>query len=248
MAFCKYAQVYDVLNQSKDYFSEAKYLSKLLRKKKLSGRRILEFGAGTGKHAEILEKFGFDVIGIERSRAMISVARSRGRREIFQGDIRTKRLGGLYDGVVSLFHVMSYQRLDEDVASVFRNASYHLKSGGLFVFDFWYKPAVLKLRPEVREKTIRTSQMEITRLACPKIRAEENIVDVHYHVKIRELFSGKNQKFEELHSMRYFTVNEFAPFAKKAGFFRVISEEFGTGRPPGRDTWSVCSIYRKGSS
>lgn len=55
MAFSKYAQVYDVLNQSKDYFSEAKYLSKLLRKKKLSGRRILEFGAGTGKHAEILE-------------------------------------------------------------------------------------------------------------------------------------------------------------------------------------------------
>lgn len=136
---------------------------------------------------------------------MISVARSRGRREIFQGDIRTKQLGGLYDGVVSHFHVMSYQRLDEDVASVFRNASYHLKSGGLFVFDFWYKPAVLKLRPEVREKTIRTSQMEITRRACPKIRAEENIVDVHYHVKTRELFFWEKPKIRgaSLHEILY---------------------------------------------
>jgi len=248
MAFSKYAQYYDVLNRGKDYFSEAKYLAKLLHKKKITGRRILEFGAGTGKHAEILKKIGFDVIGIEKSRRMISVAKSRGRREIFQGDIRTKRLRGLYDGVVSLFHVMSYQRHDVDVASVFRNASHHLKSGGLFVFDFWYKPAVLNLRPEVREKTIRTSQMEISRRAFPKIRAKANIVDVHYHVKICELFSGKNQRFEELHSMRYFTIQEFAPFAKKAGFSRVVSEEFGTSRPPGRNTWSVCSVYRKGSS
>ena len=242
-----YARYYDLLYKDKDYQSEADYVKSLLRSHKIPGSRILEFGAGTGIHAGLLKKTGFDIQGIEKSKTMIAMAKEADRISLLEGDIRNKRVPGIFDGVISLFHVMSYQCCDADVAAVFANAENHLKTGGLFLFDFWHTPAVLIQKPEVREKVLRSSEIEVSRRAIPKQRLGKNIVDVHYQVKIRELASGKTHEFDEIHSMRHFTIKELDEFAKSSGMVRLLSEEFGTGKRPGEETWGVCNLYRKGT-
>lgn len=243
-----YARYYDLLYQDKNYQAEAAYVSSLLRSHNLPGTCLLEFGAGTGIHADWLKRSGFEVHGIEKSRTMIAMAEERGRVGILEGDIKNRRLPGLFDGVISLFHVMSYQCGDSDVAAVFMNAGKHLKADGLFLFDFWYTPAVLAQKPQARKKVLKSPEIEVVRHAIPKLRPGKNIVDVHYQVKILELASGKIHEFEEVHSMRHFAVQELDEFAKSSGMVRLVSEEFCTGKQPGEDTWGVCNLYRKDKS
>lgn len=243
-----YARYYDLLYQDKNYQKEADYVTALLLSHKIPGCRLLEFGAGTGIHAGCLKKLGFDIQGIEKSKAMIAMAKKPDRIGLLQGDIRKKRVPGMFDGIISLFHVMSYQCCDADVASVFKNAEIHLKTGGLFLFDFWHTPAVLVQKPEARVKVLKSSEIEVIRRAIPKQRPGKNIVDVHYQVKIREVASGKTHEFEEIHSMRHFAVQELDEFAKSSGMVRLVSEEFCTGKQPGEDTWGVCNLYRKDKS
>jgi len=245
LPFGLYGKYYDLMYQDKDYESEAKYVGKLLRGHGLPGNKLLEFGAGSGRHESQLKNQGFEVTGIERSSAMISLAEKNGYGDIRQGDIRDFLAGGIYDGAIALFHVMSYQTEDSDLGAVFQNASAHLAPQGLFLFDFWYTPAVESQKPESRVKTFRSHEIEITRKATPGIRPCEKVVDVHYQVEIREFTSGKTCSFEERHAMRHFNPEELDAFGSEAGMVRVLSEEFGSGRPAGRDTWGVCSLYRK---
>ena len=57
-------------------------------------------------------------------------------------------IGQKFDAIVFLFHVMSYQVTNKMLNEVFSNVFKHLNDGGLFIFDFWYGPAVLTDPPK----------------------------------------------------------------------------------------------------
>jgi SAM-dependent methyltransferase len=116
--FRQYGAYYDLLYRDKDYASEARYVVRTLRAADPQVRTVLEFGSGTGRHGRLLAERGLDVFGVERSDAMVAVARrpqasslteGGGRFECVQGDIRTADIGRSFDAVISLFHVVSYQ-------------------------------------------------------------------------------------------------------------------------------------------
>ncbi|MDP3028836.1 MAG: class I SAM-dependent methyltransferase [Deltaproteobacteria bacterium] len=74
--FSNYARYYDLLYRDKDYAAEAEYVAGLIRKFHPSAESILELGSGTGKHALLLARKGFEVHGVELSEEMINIARS----------------------------------------------------------------------------------------------------------------------------------------------------------------------------
>ena len=140
--FNAYSRYYDLLYRDKDYDAETNYITELLERFGVSGKRILEFGSGTGKHGRLLAAHGYEVTGIERSAEMVAQADVVPGFSCQQGDICTVQLGQTYDAVLSLFHVVSYQTTNDAVQAVFARAAEHLEAGGLFVFDVWYSPAV----------------------------------------------------------------------------------------------------------
>ena len=85
-----------------------------------------------------------------------------------QGDITKVNLKKTYDCVLSLFHVVSYLTTDKKINSLFKNVYKHLKTNGLFIFDFWYTPAVLAQKPSLRIKRAQNKNVKITRIAEPK--------------------------------------------------------------------------------
>ena len=82
-----------------------------------------------------------------------------------QGNITNVKMNKTYDVVLSLFHVMSYQITNKQLKDVFENAAAHLNKDGLFIFDFWYSPAVYAQKPSVRVKRAANEKIEITRIA-----------------------------------------------------------------------------------
>ncbi len=244
--FDAYSRYYDILYQDKDYVAEVAYIRSLLTRHGVMAGDLLELGSGTGKHAQLLVKYGYTVDGIERSAEMVARIPVMKGFSCQQGDIRSFHMQRSYDAVLSLFHVLSYQASNQDVQAVFARAAEHLKPGGIFVFDFWYSPAVYTQKPTTRVKRMFDEQVEVTRVAEPHIFPNENRVDVNYTIYAKERASDSIKTFAELHPMRHFSLPEIDLFADMAGLQRVGTEEFLTGNEPSEMTWGVCVTLQKG--
>jgi SAM-dependent methyltransferase len=252
MVFEKYAKYYDLLYHDKDYKEESDYISSLIKTHHPATKKILEFGSGSGIHGRLLGDLGYQVSGIERSQQMIELGNEKARLNeaatnfsCVLGDCTDTFIGNDFDAVISLFHVLSYQTSNESITAMLNNACNQLKPGGIFIFDYWYAPAVWNYRPTMRVKKVKNSELKITRIAEPKCFEEQNLVDVAYLTFIEDLSSGKISKIEETHEMRAFDIDEIIQFSSSAGFAVLQSEAWMTKESPSPTTWSVCTILKK---
>lgn len=243
--FNSYSHYYDLLYKDKDYHAEANYIQGLLIRQGVTQGSLLEFGSGTGIHGRLLAGLGYHVHGIELSPEMVARASVVQGFTCQQGDISIVRLGRTFDAVFSLFHVISYQIANTDLTAVFARAREHLNPGGLFIFDFWYSPAVYSQRPLVRVKRMGDEKLEIIRLAEPVIYPNENRVDVNYTIYARDLVGNGVEVITETHPMRHFSLPEIDLLAAANGFKRIITEEFLSGKPAGENTWGVCVTLKR---
>lgn len=248
MVFKKYARYYDLLNKDKNYFTETEYVLALIKKYSVNKtHNILDIGCGTGKHANLIASKGYKVTGIDRSADMINIAntnKSEGS-EFFIGDAVNFDLQKKFDVIISLFHVVSYQITNRDIYNTLSMVSKHLVKGGLFIFDFWYGPAVLTERPQVRIKRLEDDALQITRIAEPVMYPNKNIVAVNYEILITEKDTKMVEKISEIHNMRYFFLPELELFLQKNKLSILKNEEWLTGSMPSFQTWGVCCITKK---
>lgn len=248
--FDAYAAYYDLLYRDKDYPGEARYVHSLLRRHGVSDGDILELGCGTGKHAEQLGRLGFCVQGIDLSPSMVQIAKQRtpsdltSRLKFEVGDARSARLNRHFDAAISLFHVASYQTTNEDLAGMFATAAAHLKTGGIFVFDFWYGPGVLTDPPTHRVKELEDGVIQVTRTAKPVLRPNENVVDVRYEVRVKQNRTGRVADIEETHSMRYLFLPELHWLLKGAGLEVLNAERWLSGELS-LESWAGVIVARK---
>jgi len=142
-----------------------------------------------------------------------------------------------FDAFISLFHVMSYQTENDELEKVFQNVSEHLTDGGLFIFDFWYGPAVLTNPPIVKIKRLEDDEVKITRITEPVMRYNENIVDVNFEVMIEDKKTHLVEKINETHKMRYLFLPEIELFANKVGLKIEISYKWMTYENLLSDSW-----------
>jgi SAM-dependent methyltransferase len=249
--FERYSAYYDLLYRDKDYDAETAYIARTLRRVVPGGREILEFGSGTGRHGRLLAREGYNVSGVERSEAMVALAGAgeslggSGRFHAVHGDIRTATVEGVFDAVISLFHVVSYLTDNADIEATFRNAARHLRPDGVFFFDVWHGPAVLTQRPVVRLKKVENEEIRLWRVAEPALDTEAGVVTVHYTMFAESKREGGITTFDETHRMRYLFPTEIALLARGAGFVVESTEEFGSARPASSETWGVAYVLRK---
>lgn len=244
--FDQYARYYDLLYRDKDYAGEARFVSERLKAHGVSGQELLELGCGTGRHALEFARLGYRVTGVDLSENMVKHARERARGlspdlgaylQFTAGDVRTVRLEQIFDAVISLFHVMSYQTTTEDLRAAIKTAFTHLKPGGVFLFDFWYGPAVVVDPPVVRVKRLEDADLEVTRIAEPSIQAEQQCVVVNYHVFLKIKLTGGLSEVRESHPMRYLFLPELTQLLSEQGFAVLDSGGWCSQRPLGEDTW-----------
>lgn len=249
--FDAYALYYDLLYRDKDYAGEADYIATQIQQYMPGAQRILDLGCGTGKHDEYLARLGFSVHGVDNSDEMLNLARERKAKlpdgiaeklSFSAGDIRTVRTGQTYDTVISLFHVMSYQTANSDVMAALQTAADHLKPGGLFVFDFWYGPAVLMQKPEVRIKRLESHDYRVVRIAEPVELPRTNSVQVNYQVWVESLQDDRAGSFSESHLMRYFFEPEMDLLMTSSVFQIESITAWLEDSPPHPNNWSALIV------
>jgi len=252
--FNRYSQYYDLLYRDKNYAEEADFVQRVLSRYGRDSGSVLDLGCGTGRHAMALADIGFRVLGVDRSPGMVDEANRRrsdrsgsGSTENLAfsiGDVTNWRCEQVFDAVVSLFHVVSYQLTNSDLLACFATARRHLNPGGLFLFDCWYGPAVLSQKPEVRIKRIGDDAIDVLRVAEPQLLPNENRVDVSYEVIVSEKGSESVDRFNEVHSMRYIFAPEVELMLQQSDFELIGSAEWLTDRPLDESSWNCYFVAR----
>ena len=252
--FGLYAQYYDLLYRDKNYAGEAAYVAELIRDYTPYAKTILELGCGTGiHHAAHFAAMGFDLMGVDMSRPMLDQARARkasltnsmsARLSFEQANVGTFRAGKTFDVVLSLFHVFSYQISNRELRAAFETAASHLSPGGLLIFDYWYGPAVLTQRPDVRVKRLENDTLTVVRVAEPEMNPSENRVTVNYWVHIVSKMDECSESTSERHDMRYLFIPEIealpAPW-----FIPKAHHAWATRREPKLTDWGGVTVMER---
>lgn len=242
-----YTAYYNLFYCDKNYALEAEYVTSKIRFFLPQAKKILDIGCGTGMHDVEFIKYGFSVLGIDRSENMIAIAKKNESSQLHFSccDALALKKTEQFDSVVSLFHVISYITKTENLAKCFRNISDVLIPGGVFIFDFWYGPAVLKQRPERRVRVMQNEIFHVERIATPAMDDAQHVVEITFDISSLNRKTGQQHSFKELHPMRYFFESELIELLSNAGFSEISFEQFLTGSSIGENTWGVCCIARK---
>jgi SAM-dependent methyltransferase len=243
--FSSYADYYDLVYHDKDYKGECDFLERVF--KKFSMRRVqslADWGCGTGNHSIILADRGYRVFGIDGSRAMIRLARTKARREkptlqFIVGAVGNAALVQKVDAAIAMFAVVSYQSSMRKVLQMFRNIRRNLDLGGVFVFDCWYGPAVLSQRPSDRMKILRREGEKVIRFVHSRLDVRHNTVKVSLYV-----MHLKNQvvrtEVNEDHVMRFFSRRELSRALRASGFqMTKLGPAYELNGVASRDSWNV---------
>lgn len=248
MVFNDYAKYYDLFYKDKNYEVETEYVDKLIQKySNKKSKSILDIGCGTGLHDFYFSKKEYQITGIDISPEMIKRAEKKNinNAKFLVGDATEFCLNQKYDAVISLFHVLSYQTRNDKFLGIVKSASAHLKENGLFVFDFWYGPAVLNELPENRIKKYSDDSVELTRFAKPTLKINDNVVEVEYELFIENLAENKMNKVLERHKMRYYFKPEIDLVLNNFDLMPLKYEEWLSGNEISNRTWGVCCIAKK---
>jgi SAM-dependent methyltransferase len=252
-AFADYASYYDRLYHDKDYTIEVNFVEHLIQRHLTDARSILDLGCGTARHAAEFAQRGYTVEGVEISPQMIELARMRARKmapaeqarlQIVQADASQYLSESRHDVVAALFHVICYQTSNRALAGLFRSARHALRDDGLFIFDFWYGPAVLSDRPTVRVKRVAADGITIDRRADPVLDAARNVVEVNYKLVIADDATGHTEEAQEVHTLRYLFIPEIELLADWAGFELIEVGQWLSGQPLSLDSWLGYAVAR----
>jgi len=247
----EYAGVYDALYGDKDYPSECDLIERCFREASLPVRTILDLGCGTGRHAAILAERGYQVVGVDRSTPMIHAARRRAqispaasRMEFHVADLRGFRIERKFDAILMMFAVLSYQVDDDDLRQALHVVRAHLQTGGLYLFDCWYGPAVTHLRPERRTKRCTESTQQVVRTSTSTLDAARQRVVVRFDVE--HLVDGVESRTSETHVLRYFFARDLELLLNEAGLSLLkLGAMPDITRTPDETTWNVLGIARR---
>jgi SAM-dependent methyltransferase len=240
-----YATSYDLLYADKDYAAECDLIERLVREYGLKPTRtILDLGCGTGNHSLPLAKRGYEVVGVDRSDEMLHELRSKHRTDAAfrAGDIRTIDVGKRFDCALMMFAVLGYQIENSDVLAALGNARRHLHPRGILIFDVWYGPAVLHVRPSERAKVIPTGEGQIVRFASGNLDVSRQVCTVSYQIwRIQN--DHVIARVDERHQMRYFFPMEIDLLLKGTGFTVLRVGAFpDVDRDPDENTWNIVVV------
>lgn len=142
----QYARFYDGSGHIRFAVIMGEYLMSVLQRHLVPGRRVLDLACGTGTLALYLAERGWDVVGLDRSAAMLEIARAKATTvewganiRFVQGDMRQLPPEVLdqppFDLVTCTYDSLNYLLNEQSLAACFASVAWVLRPGGAFIAD-----------------------------------------------------------------------------------------------------------------
>jgi len=227
-SYSDFASVYDIFMDQTPYEEWCEYIEQTLTEYNVPKELVLDLGCGTGVLTRMLSKKGYDMIGVDNSGEMLSIAMENADEDssilYLMQDMREFELYGTVRAVVSVCDSVNYLLEDEDVIQCFKLVNNYLDPGGILFFDF---NTIYKYETVIGDTTIAENREECSFIWENYYNPEDHIneYDLTIFTKLEdeELYS----RSIETHLQRGYTLEEMKSFVEAAGleFIKAVDAD-----------------------
>lgn len=246
--YSRFAEYYDVLTKNICYKERAAYFNTLIERfGGKSGGILLDLACGTGSLSEEFTKLGYDVIGVDNSQEMLSVALEKKLdsdlpiQYLHQNMTKLDMFGTIDITICALDSLNHLPNLDAVKATAER-VSLFTNPGGLFIFDV--------NTPYKHEKVLanNTFVYDTNEVYCvwQNTYFEENCrveINMDFFERKGELYSRSEENFSEV----AFPTEQLDAVLEEAGFEVLAHYDLDTTNAPKKGTEKIVYLCRKRS-
>ncbi len=207
---------------------------------------VVDLGCGTGTLTQMLYQKGYDMIGVDYSAQMLSVAMEKkalsGDEILYLNqDMRELELYSTVGTVISVCDSVNYILEEDELLTVFQLVNNYLYPGGIFIFDF---NTVYKYARVIGDTTIAENREDCSFIWENYYHPEEEINEYDLTVFVQEegeLF----RRFTETHYQRGYTAEQMVRLAEAAGMEVLLVKDGDTDGPAGPESERVYIVARE---
>lgn len=241
-----FSDVYDILTQNVNYPQRAEYIADLLTDNGIRGGILLDLACGTGKLSAEMAGRGFEVIGVDASGDMLSIAMNNayenGANILFLCQtMQQLDLYGTINACVCTLDSINHLTDKQDVQTAFDKVSLFTESGGIFIFDV---NTPFKHREVLADNTFVYDMDEVYCVWQNTFDEATDTVQIDLDI-FEEVEDGIFERSQESFCERAYEIDELEEMLVKSGFETVAVYDELTKNPPRTDSQRVFIIARK---
>lgn len=247
MSYEWFAKVYDRLMEEVPYDEWAKWAEKeLLASSSRPSLHLLDLGCGTGEMTLRLQQAGHQLVGIDLSAEMLTVAQEKADMLSLSPLFLQQNIVNLegfsnMDGAVMMCDVLNYVTDSSEIRQLFKRVAETLAPGGLLLFDV-HTP--YKIRNIFADETFAFAGDEASYIwECTYEEPDTVTHDVTFFVQQE---NGMYERWEETHVQRAYELTSLRNWLEEAGFV-VVSVSSGPRGNLSEDSERAFFVARKKS-
>ena len=198
MEYKEFAKYYDKFYQKKDYQKEVIFLTNFINKED----KIIDIGCGTGIHASLMIKDGYQVDGLDLNKEMLDIAKTRLNTNLYCQNILDIDIDKKYDVIISMFAVINHLKDTKELTICLNNLKKILKDNGKIIIDL-HNPQSSGSKTDTYDNMTRIMEWNYNRDA----KIEESKIS----------FIINNKEYYDTHTFRIFTIDEIKECCRNVG-------------------------------
>lgn len=217
-SYFEFARFYDILTSNIPYNKRAAYFDELIKSHSgKAGGILLDLACGTGSMSIELERLGYDVIGVDSSSSMLTVATSKKDEDsnimYLCQDMRELNLFGGVDITICALDGFNHIVDEDDLLGTFKRINMFTNPNGLLIFDV---NTIHKHRHILGDNTFVQDYDEVYCVWNNSFNEEDSSVDIN--LDIFEYVDGCYYRHEENFKERAYSQEMLNKMLKNAGF------------------------------
>jgi len=245
-SYTKFAHLYDSLMHSDvDYEKWADYIENLFDKYEKTPNLVCDLACGTGNITLPLSRRGYEMIGVDRSFDMLSIAREKAQDSgldamFLEQDLKNLDLYGSCDAFLCMIDGFNYILNPESLYKIAKRIkTCFLEPDGIFIFDL---SSAYKLGNYIGNNTFVHDGDDVFYVWENKYYKNTKMCEMYlnFFVKSKKGY----QRFGERHLQHAYTEDEIRKIFRCAGFSQVDSYSPLTFDKPKPDDMRIVFVAR----
>ncbi len=222
-----FAYLYDKLMSDVDYDLWINYIEKIFKAYKIKPKTIVELACGTANITTRLAQKGYDMIGIDISPDMLSVAKDKAIEQdidilYLNQDMTSFELDGKTDVFLCFMDSINYILNKKDLLNTFKLVKKYLKKGGIFVFDI---NTDYKIKNILANNTFVVDEDNIFYVWENEYNSSKKICNFYLTFFCKD--NNKYSRIDEIHQERAYTDLDIRTIVKNSGLLvDAVYEQF----------------------
>lgn len=247
MSYGIFSYSYDILTENVEYEKIAHKVCSLLHKNGVDGGLLLDLGCGTGTLSFLLEKMGYDIIGVDASEDMLMVANEKKYDAESSAMFLCQKaeeldLFGTIDCAVSCLDTINHIDSLEKVEKAFSLISLFMNMNGIFIFDM--------NTPYKHEKILANNTFiyDMDEVYCAwqnTLDRENQKTDIDLDFFIKNEDDECYERYSESFSEYIYNIDVIIEIIKKCGFTLIETSDDYSENPVSETTERITFVVKK---